>query len=243
MEVNASLQDKLKWAEFHSPEFVRTQIQVKRMMQAGLIKALDELTELINSNTEKVRQLQVKCNQEKAEAEVQIISEAIAKFDNLTILANKVCEIYLVLLDVNTYGTYCLLSDDEWEWRAFARHIYTIIYEHTESVNKHINDIVRILKAGVDEGYDLTNLLNAKKEYAKYINNTSQIAKPIRVKTDAHFDSPSSERLSLIKELSYSSVLELYYTYTSKMQAFLHELKPALDNFRITVDTVYNSIK
>ncbi len=31
MEFNASLQDKLKWAEFHIPEFVRTQIQVKRM--------------------------------------------------------------------------------------------------------------------------------------------------------------------------------------------------------------------
>lgn len=243
MEFKSSLLDKQKWAEFHSPEYVSKQIQVKRMIQEGLIKALDELTDLISSNEEKVRQLQEKCNHNLCEDESQIIREAIAKYENLTILTNKVCEIYLVLLDINTYGTCCLIADDEWEWRAFARHIYTIIYEHTESVNTHINGIIRILQVGISESYDLTNLLKVKKEYSKYINETSGIAKQIRIKTDAHFDCAFAERLSLIKGLSYSSVLELYYTYTSKMQAFLHELKPALDNFRITVDTVYNRIK
>ena len=144
-----------------------------------------------------------------------------------------------MLLDVNTYGTFSLLAQDEWDWRAFARHIYTIAYEHKSTVNKQINDIMRIVQTGVDEHYDLTNLIEAKKDYSKYINETSGFAKQIRINADAHFDGDYTKRLVMIKGLSYNKVQELFLTYTSKMQAFLHELKPALDNFRITIDTVY----
>ena len=243
MEFNVSELDRKKWAEFHSPEYVGTQIQVKRMMQAGLIKAIDELMELNASNDEKIKQLQTKLNNIQTLGEAQAIKEAIAKYDKLTLLSNKVCEIYLVLLDINAYGTYCLLADDEWEWRAFARHLYTILYEHISSVNKHINEIIKILKAGVEDCYSIERLLSAKKEYSKYINYNSLFAKQIRVNVDAHFDSAFAERLRLIKELSYSEVLELLYTYNSKMQNFMHELRPALENFRLTVDVAYNEIR
>jgi len=242
MEFSSSQLDKQKWAEFHTPAFAAKQTQVKKMMQEGLIKGIDELTCLIDSNAERVKQLQAQLTDDLPVDRAQVLKDGIAKYENFTILTNKVCEIYLMLLDVNTYGTFCLLAQDEWDWRAFARHIYTIVYEHKNTVNKQINDIMRILQTGVDEHYDLSNLLKAKKEYSQYISDTSGYAKQIRVNVDAHFDCEFAERLEMIKGLSYSKVLELFYTYSSRMQAFLHELKPALENFRITIDTVYSRL-
>jgi hypothetical protein len=240
MEFNSSLLDKQKWAEFHTPAFAAQQMQIKKMMQEGLIKGIDELSSLIEANAERVKQLQAQLTDDLPADRAQVLRDGITKYGNLTILTNKVCEIYLMLLDVNTYGTFCLLAQDEWDWRAFARHIYTIVYEHKTTVNKQINNILRILQTGVDEHYDMSNLLKAKKDYSQYINETSGYAKQIRVNVDAHFDCDFAERLDMIKGLSYNRVLELFYNYSGKMQSFLHELKPALENFRITIDTVYN---
>lgn len=242
MEFNSSLLDKQKWAEFHTPAFAAQQLQIKKMMQEGLIKATDELIKLIDSNAERIKQLQAQLTEDLPTDRTQILRDGIVKYENLTVLTNKVCEIYLMLLDVNTYGTFCLLAQDEWDWRAFARHVYTIVYEHKTTVNKQINDIMRILQTGVGEHYDLTNLFDAKKNYSKYINEISGFAKQIRVNVDAHFDGSFTERLEIIKGISYNKVLELFFTYNSKVQAFLHELKPALDNFRITIDTVYSRL-
>ena len=242
MEFNSSLLDKQKWAEFHTPAFAAQQLQIKKMMQEGLIKATDELIKLIDSNAERIKQLQAQLTEDLPTDRTQILRDGIVKYENLTVLTNKVCEIYLMLLDVNTYGTFCLLAQDEWDWRAFARHVYTIVYEHKATVNKQINDIMRILQTGVGEHYDLTNLFDAKKNYSKYINEISGFAKQIRVNVDAHFDGSFTERLEIIKGISYNKVLELFFTYNSKVQAFLHELKPALDNFRITIDTVYSRL-
>ena len=242
MEFNSSLLDKQKWAEFHTPAFAAQQLQIKKMMQEGLIKATDELIKLIDSNAERIKQLQAQLTEDLPTDRTQILRDGIVKYENLTVLTNKVCEIYLMLLDVNTYGTFCLLAQDEWDWRAFARHVYTIVYEHKTTVNKQINDIMRILQTGVGEHYDLTNILKTKKNYSKYINEISGFAKQIRVNVDAHFDGSFTERLEIIKGISYNKVLELFFTYNSKVQAFLHELKPALDNFRITIDTVYSRL-
>lgn len=43
-----------------------------------------------------------------------------------------------------------------------------------------------------------------------------------------------------ITELSYSGFVGLFQAYYNKMQTFLHELKPALVNIRISTDFLYN---
>lgn len=144
------------------------------------------------------------------------------------------------MLDINTYGTYGILAENEWEWRTFARHFYTVLYEHSNSVNKSINEILRIIKSSIEEGYNLKSLIEAKREYSAFITDNSEFAKQIRVNVDAHFDGDYIEHLGLITELSYSSFVGLFHTYNGKMQAFLHELKPALDNIRISADSSYD---
>lgn len=241
MEFNSSPEDKVKQAEFHTPEYVQTQLKVKNLMQVDLINAIDELSEVISSNAERIERLKGTLPDCKTEPERQQCQKGIIRYENLSDLANKVSEAYLMFLDVYTYGIYSLLTENEWDWRAFARHFYTILYEHPKTVNTQLNDIIRILKSDIDGGYDLTRIVNAKKGFSRFIDDNNGFAKQIRVNVDAHFDGNYRERLNLIKNLSYCDLFTLYYTYIDKMHVFLSELKPVLVALRRSADNTYYS--
>ncbi len=239
MKFNRSSIDEQLWQEFHAPAYADNQKCVKGLLQKAYLKALDELTITIDENVRRIKQIQNLLNENISEEEKLHYRNGIAKYENLSILTKKVCEIYLIMLDVNTYGTYGIIAEDEWEWRTFARHFYTVLYEHSNSVNKSINEILRIIKSNIEEGYDLTSLIEAKKEYSAFITDNSEYAKRIRINVDAHFDGDYIDHLGLITELSYSGFVGLFQAYYNKMQTFLHELKPALDNIRISADSSY----
>lgn len=241
MIFNSSPADKAKQEEFHAPEYVKTQLKVKNTMQADLIKAIDELTEVTSSNAERIEHLKGALPNCKTEAERQHYQKGIIRYGNLSDLANKVSEAYLMFLDVYTYGFYALLTENEWDWRAFARHFYTIIYEHPKTVNSQLNDIIRILKSDIDGSYDITSIINSKKDFSRFIDDHTGFAKRIRVNVDAHFGGDIHERLNLIKNLSYCELLTLYYTYIKKMHVFLSELRPALVTLRRSADITYYS--
>lgn len=240
MKFNRSLIDEQLWNEHHNPANANKQKWVKGLLQEAYLKALDELTFTIEENTRRVTHIQNVLNDIISEEEKQHYRNGIVKYENLSVLTKKVCEIYLIMLDVNTYGTYGIIAEDEWEWRTFARHFYTVLYEHSNSVNKSINEILRIIKSSIEKGYDLTSLIEAKKEYSTFITDNSSFAKQIRVNVDAHFDGDYIEHMGLIRELSYSGFAGLFHAYNNKMQAFLHELKPALDNIRLSADSSYD---
>lgn len=242
MEFKATPIDIEKNREFHEPQFVKNQLQIKQMSQADLIKALDELTETVGLNAERIRRLNDAINSNLPEEKKLLCQKGIDVYDKLSVLTNKVSEIYVVLLDIYTYGIFCMLARDEWDWRAFARHIYTILYEHPRTVNKQLNEIVRILQLIISETYDLSRLILAKKEFTKLINEILPTAKQIRIKTDAHYDTDFTERLSIIQNLEYYNVIMLFYSYIEKMHHFLKELRPALVRFRRIADVAYHSI-
>lgn len=241
MKFSSTPLDTAKRSEFHEPQFVKNQLKVKNLMQADLIKAVDDLSEVVVSNGERINSLRELLKGNIPEEKKELWRSAIVKYENLSVLATKVSEIYLMLLDIYTYGTFCMLAKDEWDWRAFARHFYTILNEHPKTVNKQLNDILQILKADIDENYDLSSVVQAKKEFSSFINDNISFAKQIRINVDAHFDGDFTERLNLITDLSYSRVIELYYAYNSKMHIFLQELKPALLRLRHSADTSYYS--
>lgn len=241
MKFKSTPLDTAKRSEFNSPQFVKEQLKVKNLMQADLIKAVDELSEVVVSNGERINSLRELLKGSIPEEKKELWRNAIVKYENLSVLSTKVSEIYLMLLDIYTYGTFCMLAKDEWDWRAFARHFYTILNEHPKTVNKQLNEILQILKADVGENYDLSSVMQAKKEFSSFINDNISFAKQIRINVNAHFDGDYTERLNLITELSYSRVVELYYAYNSKMHAFLKELRPALLRLRKSADVSYYS--
>ena len=180
MEFKESEIDKQKKEEFHLPVFMKKQMQVKRMMQADLIESIDELIEAVSSNSKRINHLKKEIIKDDiTDLDKHQYEIAIIQYKNLSALANNVSEIYLMLLDIYTYGTYCLLAKDEWDWRAFARHICTILYEHQNTVNKQLNDILKILKTEMEKTYDQTKLVRAKKDFSSFINNNSVSTKLI----------------------------------------------------------------
>ncbi len=240
MKFNRSLTDEQLWQDCHNPANANKVKRAKGLLQETYHKALDELTITIEENARRIRHIQDVLNDNISEEDKLHYRNGIVKYENLSVLAKKVCEIYLIMLDVNIYGTYGIIAEDEWEWRTFARHFYTILYEHSNSVSKSINEILRIIKPSIEEGYNLTSLIEAKKEYSAFITDNSRFAKQIRINVDAHCDGDYIEHLGLITELSYSGFVGLFHTYISKMQAFLHELKPALVNIRMSADSSYD---
>lgn len=240
MDFNFSLLDEAKRAGLHTTSVVKQQLQIKNAAQADLMKALDELAVTIDSNADRIIQLKKTLNDDIVEDKKTLIVDAIAKYESLSDLTKRISEIYVMLLDIYTYGTYCMLAKDEWDWRAFARHIYTLFCEHPKSVNTHLNIIIKTLQTHLSERYDFCNLVEAKKDFSQFINDNYETAKEIRIKADAHFDTIFTERLKLIQNLSYSAVIELYTQYISKMHAFLRNLKPALEHLRSYTDVSYH---
>ena len=240
MDFKSTPQDKAKFIEFHTLQHTRDLLQVKSMVQADLMKAIDELTEVIEANEKRVKQLQEGLENNLSEDKKQLYINGIERYRDLSILANKVSEIYLMQLDIYTYGTYFILAKDEWDWRAFARHLYTILKEHPDTVNKQLNVIINILQKGIGKDYDLKSLIRAKKDFSSFIDGNIKFANQIRVNVDAHFDGDFKERLKLITNLTYYNVFELYYAYNSKMHEFLKQLKPALVEFRYSADMYYH---
>lgn len=242
MEFNSSLLDKQKRNEFHTKEFIQCQMKVKNIAHADLIKALDELAEVANQNAGRINKLDEIISEVISDEFMKLYQEAKTRYENLSVLAIKISEIYLMVLDIYTYGTYGMLANSEWDWRAFARHFYTMLFEHIKTINTYLNTIIKILKQGIDDVYDVETVNQVKKDFSSFINHNSEYAKHIRVNVDAHFDGDYIERLDLIKSLSYSDFIALYFEYISKMEAFLKALKPALEKLRLSADVSYHTL-
>lgn len=242
MEFSSSPLDQQKRNEFHTKAFVQAQLKVKNDAHADLIKALDELAEVADQNTERINKLNEIISHGVSAEFVELYQETKKNYENLSVLALKVSEIYLMLLDVYTYGTYGMLADSEWDWRAFARHFYTMLFEHKKTVNSYLNTIIKILKQGIGDVYDIETVNQEKKNFSSFIDDNSKFAKQIRVNVDAHFDGDYKDHVDLIRKLSYSDFIALYFEYISKMEAFLKALKPAIERLKLYTDASYHTL-
>ena len=209
MEFSSSPLDQQKRNEFHTKAFIQDQIKVKNDAHADLIKALDELAEVSDQNTERINKLNEIISHGVSAEFVKLYQEAITKYENLSVL---------------------------------ALHFYTMLFEHISTVNSYLNIIIKILKQGIGDVYDVETVDQAKKDFSSFIENNSKFAKQIRVNVDAHFDGDYKEHLGLIRSLSYSDFIALYIEYISKMDAFLKALKPAIERLRLTADASYHTL-
>lgn len=140
-------------------------------------------------------------------------------------------DFFLIQMDVNTYSKQILAADNEWEWRVYARHFYTILYEHQNSVNRMLNEILSQALDVFGKESDLyQNLKSEKKSFVKLINDNSEYAKCIRVTTDAHYDGIFADRKKMIESMSYLKVVALISNYLIKSSLLIHTIHPLIQN-------------
>lgn len=229
MKLRSSVQDKNQWDEFHSEKSIQGLSSLKESMRNALISTLDEFTGLFENRSETITLLEEhKTNKNLPQNLKDTIDNLILKIHSEIEVTKRLANFYLVLLDINTYAYYCFLSKDDWEWRVFARHIYTVLYEHRNSINILLNDVIRIVKENEWYGFDIKPFVVAKKAYVKVVEDISDYAKDIRLNVDAHFKGSYEVRLKLIEEMSYYEVVRVLYDYWVKTTELLHETRPIL---------------
>lgn len=228
MKLKNSAQDKNQWDEFHSEKSIHGLSSLKKTMHDALVSSLDEYTGIFDKGNETIARLNVhKSNINIPQDIKDSIDNSIRKIQSEIEVSKKIANFYLVLLDINTYAYNCFLAKDDWEWRVFARHIYTVLYEHQNSINILLNEVIQIAREYAN-GFDMKPLVVAKKDFVKVIKDISDYAKTIRLNVDAHFDGSYEERLELIEEMSYYKVVKVLYDYWGKTTELLHEITPVL---------------
>lgn len=236
MKLKKSLQDKNQWDEFHSEKSILGLSSLKNTMHDTLVSALDEYTGIHEKGDETIARLnEHKSNKNIPQDIKDIIDKSIQKIQSEIEVSKRFANFYLVLLDINTYAYNCFLAKDDWEWRVFARHIYTVLYEHQNSINILLNDVIRIVKEDVGNRFDIKPFVVTKKAFVKVIDDISDYAKVIRLNVDAHFDGSYEERLKLIEEMSYYEVVRGYCMITGSERQNCYMKRPlSLHLFRMT---------
>ena len=226
MDLKNTAQDKSQWDAFHTRKAVRKLTSMKETMHETLVSSIDVFLETLDRDKEEMTHMtELLSKNGLSQNIIGLIHLLQRKFQAEIDVTKKLANFYLLLMDVNTYEYNCLLAKDDWEWRVFARHIFTIIYEHKDAINPLLNDIVRTLKDELGEQYDLSGLNKSKKEFVKVTGDVAKYAQSIRVNTDAHFDKEFEKRLKIIEEMSYVTVVKLLQDYWEKTSALLHEIK------------------
>lgn len=221
--------DKNQWDEFHSEKSILGLSSLKESMYDALVSTLVGYSGLFENSKETiVRLLEHKSNENIPQAIKDMIDRSIRKIESEIEISTRFANFYLVLLDINTYAYNCFLAKDEWEWRVFARHIYTVLYEHQNSINILLNDVIRIMKEETENRFDIKPLFAAKKAFVKVIENISVYAKTIRLNVDAHFKGNYEDRLKLIEDMSYYEVVRVLYDYWVKTAELLREATPVI---------------
>ena len=229
MKLKSSDLDKNQWDEFHSEKSILGLSSLKETMHDALVSTLDEYSGLFEKSKETIVQLvKHKSNENIPQGIKDTIDRSIYKIESEIEITTRFANFYLVLLDINTYAYNFFLAQNDWEWRVFARHIYTVLYEHQNSINILLNDVIRIMKEEAGIGFDIKPFYAAKKAFVKVIEDISDYAKTIRLNVDAHFKGNYEDRLKLIEEMSYHEAVRVLYDYWVKTAELLREATPVL---------------
>lgn len=235
MKLNNTDQDKKQWEAFHSEDSLKVLSSLKLKMQEELVSTIDELIGTSEINKKNIVHLSdCKSHDNLPQSIKKTIDDAVQKLKIENEVVKRLANFYLVLLDINTYAYNCFLSEDDWEWRAFARHIFTVLYEHRNSINPLLNNVIKTMKESLGTGVSLTAFIKAKKDFVKVIDSIADYAQTIRVNVDAHFDGDFEKRIRIIEGMSYFEIVKLLNVYWTKTAALIHEMPPiilALQNY------------
>lgn len=245
MNYKVSELDREQWDAFHTPEARASFMEMFVTVHGELEKMLDFLTDTLRNDRGWVSKLDeiLKTRTCYPKFVLDEVEETKARFENEIKAIDGYANFYLVMMDLCTYSNYMFLSQSEWEWRIFARHIYTIFYEHPKAVNTVLNSIFQIAKECLPVDYDYTHANTAKKEFTKWIDSLSAYAVKIRINVDAHFKGDFETRRSLIEDMSYYEISNAMYTYWQKSDTLFKHLVPIVTGIQHHIDTQLAALK
>lgn len=230
MKYNISEHDKVQWEALHGEKADHGMSDVSNLLAKELEKNVDSCHKSIDQVQSDIIKFEDWCASEKyPQSIVEELEKAIKQAKIYISFTEMLGSFYLIQMDVNTYTNHILIADDEWEWRTYARHFYTILYEHQNSVNRVLNVILnQSLEAFGKDSVQYKKLKSEKKEFVKIINENSEHAKRIRITTDAHYDGGFIERKEMIESMSYSKIVALINIYLVRSGLLVKSIQPLI---------------
>lgn len=231
MKFKITDRDKEQWNEIHNSKSKEKFWNKYETLMKEFFDIEEQLEDLIGQNQKYVQQLtdmSKSCDKipnypQHAKEQIVRTKESI---ENDNIAVNAYANTILILMDICTYGNRVLLSDDEWEWRTYARHIYTILYEHRNAFNTALNEFFRIAKKLSVSDELINKAIIVKRDFTKWIEEQSKYAHEIRNNVDAHHKGDFMNRLFIIEGMSYYTISEVLLVYWQKAGALLQNLVP-----------------
>lgn len=146
-------------------------------------------------------------------------------------------------IDVCTALKYLMLAKTDWDYRFFARRIYTLMYETGCSqdcllkiVNKPLNDVKRFGNQAAFE-----NVVKCRKELTKFMQRNQSVIYEVRKNNEAHKSEDTDKQFAAVERLSVKESRELIDEYQRYMASFfgsLTALQKSLDEYNRGARTV-----
>ncbi len=236
--------DKAQWEALHGEEADQVMLDNSKQLGRDLETNVDGCQQSIERVQSDITKFEVWCASGKyPQFIVEELKNAVSQARTYIRFNELLGDFFLIQMDVNTYANQILTADNEWEWRVYARHIYTILYEHQNSVNRILNEIInQALDVFGKDSAHYQNLKSEKKSFVKFINDNSEYAKSIRVTTDAHYSGQFADRKKKIESMSYSKVVTLINNYLIKSALLLHSINPLIQENEKSLNGALKSI-
>lgn len=246
MNYSITEKDKAQWDALHGKKAGQGMADSSKLLRQELERCVDSCNQSIERVKTDIVKFQNWCESGKYPQNiVKEMKNAIDKATSYIHFTEMLGNYYLIQMDVNTYSNLVIVADGEWEWRAYARHFFTILYEHKDSVFRFLNIFLTQSKESFGENSDeYCQLKKEKKEFVSTINSNSDYAKEIRVIADAHYDEKTSfsERKSLIESMSYAEVISLINDYLVKSALLMKSFQSLIGNNEKTLNSALNSV-
>ena len=173
-----------------------------------LIRSHVEMVDAISENIENVENQICKWQKIQEEDSKYDFNEEIEIFQLIADFYRVNGRLVLIELDVNTAYKHIFLAKSDYEYRFFARRIYTLMYESDKGLVVPIGQMVKRLEEKVDAGI----LKLYKDEHSKlcgFLNEHHDELKDIRNSNEAHKFSDFEVQLESIKNLSVAKSMSL----------------------------------
>lgn len=146
-------------------------------------------------------------------------------------------------VDVTTAYKHLKLAETDWEYRFFARRIYTLMYETYGSdyaYLKFINPVLNSVRRYCDESA-YTEVTNCQRKLRKFLQKNKTVIEYVRVKNEAHKSFRIDELFDAVENLSVKESFALIEEYKQRLDAFFRSLvmlHKSLDEYNNKARTV-----
>lgn len=165
--------------------------------------------------------------------------EVISFGEGLIEFYRNYARVILIELDVITAFKYLRLSENDWDYRFFARRLYTLMHETKIYLEKHVkrNAVLNDLrKVGDSKLYD--NVNDARDRLLEFFKNHDGSFYEVRNAGEAHKDADIYRQFRAIEDLSVKESYGLISSFFDSFNEYLNALvlfHGSLDKYNATL--------